>query len=140
VNLKHPFEINKEDLDFIKNLVNEYETAECLYSKYEDVLNENFPNFARFFYLDHEVKRGLQSPYKGIHYTDNVLAFYTHGAYIPGHFKSPSWYLRSTYFLTHFRLDPSEYFNNNINGSIRKLQIDKGYLNYLIKNFTNFCD
>jgi hypothetical protein len=140
VNQKHPFEINKEDLDFIKNLVNEYETAECLYSKYEDVLNENFPNFARFFFLDHEVKRGLQSPYKGIHYTDNVLAFYTHGAYIPGHFKSPSWYLRSTYFLTHFRLDPSEYFNNNINGSIRKLQIDKRYLNYLIKNFTNFCD
>ena len=143
-NKKHPFEIYKDDLDFIKNLVNEYETAECLYLKYKNILNDNFPNFSRFFYLNHQVKPGLQSPYKAIHFTDNIRAFYTHGAVVPGHYNKNSAYfhqsIESGHFLTHFRINPSEYFSNNINGSIRKLRIDKVYLNFLIKNFTNFCD
>jgi hypothetical protein len=143
-NKTHPFTINKDDLDFIKNLVNEYEAAECLYSKYKNILNERLPNFSRFFYLNHQVKPGLQSPYKAIHYTDNVRAFYTHGAVVPGHWKINSAYfhnsIESGHFLTHFRIDPSDYFSNNINGSIRKLTVDKAYLNFLIKNFTNFCD
>ena len=143
-NKTHPFNINKDDLNFIKNLVNEYEAAECLYSKYKNILNDNLPNFSRFFYLNHQVKPGLQSSYKAIHFTDNVRAFYTHGAVVPGHWKINSTYfhnsIESGHFLTHFRIDPSDYFSNNINGSIRRLTIDKVYLNYLIKNFTNFCD
>ena len=139
-NKTHPFEIKIEDLEFAKNLVFEYESFECLYRKYKDNFLNVVPNFSRFLYLIHEVKPGLQSPYKGIHYTDNVRAFYTHGPI--NTINSPRSFfvdINEGHFLTHFRFDPSEYFQNNINGSIRKLKIDKGYLNYLVQNLTKYC-
>ena len=111
VNRKHQFQIIEDDLDFIKNLVTEFETAECLYLKYRNILENNFPNFVRFFYLNHQVKPGFRSPFKTIHYTDNIRAFYTHGAVAKGRFKLPSWIfwnnIDSGDFLTHFKVDPS---------------------------------
>ena len=135
-NKTHPFEIKNEDIEFTKTLVKEYESFECLYQKYKDKLLKVYPNLLRFLYLMHEVKSGIQLPYKGIHYTDNVRALYAHGAI---DIVNNSIYFFANidegHFLTHFRFDPSEYFDNNVNGSIRKLKIDKDYLNYLIQKY-----
>ena len=79
--------------------------------------------------------------FSGIHNTDNVKTFYTHEpiAIVNGtaSFDAP---IYSSHFLTHFRVDPTAYLDNNINGSVRKLKIDSDFFNFLIKNSTNFCN
>ena len=135
-----PFEIDKNDFEHVKNLVEEYESFECLHEKYKDELLNAYPNFTRFLYLIHEVKPGIQSPYKAIHYTNNVRAFYTHGPIdVINNGVIFFTNMKNVHLLSHFRYDPSGYLRNNINASITRLKVDKGYLNYLIRNLTKFC-
>jgi hypothetical protein len=65
-NQKHPFQISKDDMDFIKNLILQYEQKDFIFKKYKNKLIKASPNFSRFLYLIHETPNYIQPPYKCI--------------------------------------------------------------------------
>ena len=144
-NEKRSFRIlNKDDLEYVKSLVNDYDIFECLYDKYKDKLVKTYPNFSRFIYLATETVWGKMHPYKKIHYTDNVRAIYTHDAIdFTNKYNSKNEIIADItagHMLSHFRSYTSGILSNNIEGSINRFKIDKAYLRFLIKNSTNFCE
>ena len=137
----HQILINQIDIEYVEELVKKWNINLCLSKKFDSKKNINiYPVLSRFIYLILEVKENIQRPFKCVHYTNNVITIYTHERFhYAGNTHEIIANIDSGHFLSHFRQDSTEHIQRNINSSITKLRIDFEYMNFLIKNFTNYC-
>ncbi len=131
------FIIEENDVDYVWNIYKSYKSLEtCGYDKM--IFNSNLDkSFQRFLYF---LTEDLQRWPKCIHYYKNVRALFLHYATdteIDTWGFTPS--KSNGHMLPHFRNDDRIFFDGNFNGSIRKLNIDFEYLDFMVKKFTGYC-
>jgi hypothetical protein len=139
VDLTLSFKIERDDRDYLDYLIAFDAELQCFYS----ILNNSktiVNDFKRYFYhiLPPNYRFG-----KCIHHSKNVGMLFAHWGY---HTRGTGVHPNVTIgeFLPHFRADLSNYYYKHKNGeklvtSIRDLNIDSEYLNFIIKNYTDTC-
>ena len=138
----HVFEIQKEDIDYIKYLYKIYKGfIPCAYQKYLNKTNKLDPSMVRYLYY---VTEFVERWPKEIHYYKHVKSIYNHWALDKDN-KAWSFTPSATdgHFLPHFRKNIDVIwtnFRNNFTSSIRNLNFDFEYMFYLLKHYTNFCE
>ena len=134
----HKFIIEKKDIEHARYLFKAYSSLlTCNLNNTFKHENKNLDVILqRFLYFLTEPEQRWP---KCIHYGRNVEAVFLHYA---THLAPDSWELKANaldgHMLPHFRKDMN-WFDNKINSSISKLNIDFEYLFFIIQNFSGFC-
>ena len=134
----HTFLIKRDDIEYIKYLYSSYQSLiPCARELYLDKIDNNISrNLVRYFYYATETRERAG---KTIHYYKNVKSVFMH--YARDFDKSSKMIIASAASgntLRHYRGTPKA-MKRNINGTIRKINIDYEYVFYLLNNFTDFC-
>ena len=133
----HKFIIQEKDVQHVRNLTRAYKDLNnCLLDtrliKFK--LDKIFQRFV-YFVTEHE-----QSRPKSINYSRNVKALSISN---PSESIPDAWILYTKPFhgdmLMNFRHTIHDWSSNNVNSSIKSLNIDFKYLSFIMTSFTDFC-
>ena len=139
----YKFMIDKTNVHHVQYLHNTYKNfISCAYDKYfnksidEDKIVDT--SFVRYLYFvtEYEFKN---KNFKKIHYYKNVYGIFTHWA---TDYENDTWTFipspANGHYLHHFR-EQYKLVKEITTDSIKLLSIDFDHLNYLLKEYTNFC-
>ena len=132
------FNILKKDVDYVNYLIKTFKQfVPCIYRDHlKDIEIIETDKVRAIFFL---YKWGHILP-KSIHYSRNIKTFDLHSV---TEAKFDTWILIPSpingHFCSHFRTVQNNFEVNKVNESIRNLNIDFEYMNFILKNYTKFC-
>ena len=131
------FTIAENELSHVVRLSKLYDSFNCLYGKYLEIMRKIDQSFVRYLYFVTGNNRRLP---KSIHYTKNVYSIFTHDAL---HYNETSIILKAPIYNghinAHFRDELISLFEKPENVSVKSIDFDFEYAFYLLKTYSNFC-
>ena len=132
------FEILKKDIDYVNYLIESYKKfVLCIYRDHLKDIEIIDKDKVRAIFFLHEWGHILP---KSIHYSKNIKTFDLHNA---TQAQPDTWIMfpssSNGHFCSHYRTvqNPGDF--NTVMEPIRNLNIDFEYMNFILKNYTEFC-
>ena len=138
-NLGYNFEIEKEDVSFVKSLIQAYKNlSKCIHRQLNTSTIDSM--FIRYLYFVTSYNITAQKNYKKIHYYKNVNSIFTHWAV---DYDNDTWSFipspKDGHVIHHFRHKTVD-CKTNATESIRLLNIDSDYSNLILQKFSDICN
>jgi hypothetical protein len=129
--------IEKNDLEHVEYLFKTYNNfINNVYEQYIKKLGEIDESLLRYTSV---LTENNHHSSKEIHYYKNVKSIFNNNAKDTAR---NTWKILapSNNFISHFRTDLTNFYEENIGGSIKKLNFDFEYIFFLLKKFSKFCN
>ena len=131
------FRIEKNDLEYVDYLYKTYTSfIKNVAENYLENITEIDKNLLRYTSI---LTENNHHSSKEIHYYKNVKSISHHNS---KELLKNTWNIStsSNNFISHFRVDLSKFYDENFGGSIRTLNFDIEYINFLLRKFSQFCN